>query len=328
MTRRKAYALSPGKGPTMWRTLEDKNTDPEELQRLAEEESPGGFVTDLVSPKQLVSRRAFVQGSSIAALAAGLQGCVRRPESEILPYSKAPEHVIPGVASHYATVTARGRDALGVVVTSHDGRPTKVEGNIIHRRSAGATDVRAQEYVWDLYDPDRSQSPAKRRGGALVDVSDEDFDAMLEELVKKHDKDQGGGLRFLARISNSPTFRRLRDKTLERFPKAKFYTYSPVDDDHVREGATIAFGAPRHATFNFRRTKTVVSLGSDFLGADSATVRDRVQLHDHGGHGRPPAAVADLTDRAFHAPARGRLEGTRPRRARWSSGCCGPGGAG
>ena len=69
MTRRKAYELSPGKGPSMWRSLEDKDRDPEELQRLAEEEKPGGFVTDLLSPKTLVSRRSFVQGSSIAALA-------------------------------------------------------------------------------------------------------------------------------------------------------------------------------------------------------------------------------------------------------------------
>jgi len=268
MTRRKAYQLNEGKGPSMWRTLEDKDRSPEELKRLAEEESPGGFVTDLVSPKQLVSRRAFVQGSSIAALAAGLQGCVRRPESEIYPYSKAPEHIIPGVPAHYATVTSRGRDALGVLVTSHDGRPTKVEGNPIHRRSGGATDVRGQAYVWDLYDPDRSQSPAKRKGGALVDASDEEVDKLFESLIAKHEKDEGAGLRFLSRVTNSPTLRRMRDKTLARFPKAKFYTYSPVNDDHARVGSMIAFDEPRYSVFNLSQAKAIVSLGSDFLGSD------------------------------------------------------------
>jgi molybdopterin-containing oxidoreductase family iron-sulfur binding subunit len=278
MTRRKAYELSEGKGPSMWRTLEDKNTSPEELKRLAEEESPGGFVTDLLSPKQLVSRRSFVQGSSIAALAAGLEGCVRRPESEILPYSKAPEHVIPGVPSHYATVTARGRDALGVVVTSHDGRPTKVEGNPIHRRSAGATDVRGQAYVWDLYDPDRSQSPAKRKGGGLVDVSDEDFDKLIAAVIAKHEKDEGASLRFLMRVTNSPTLRRMRDKTLAKFPKAKFYTYSPVNDDNVREGAKIAFGDTRYCAYNLQRAKTIVSIGADFLGAGPGAVANGRQF--------------------------------------------------
>lgn len=278
MTRRKPYPLSSGKGPTMWRSLEDKNTDPEVLQRLAEEEQPGGFVTDLLSPKALVSRRAFVQASSVAALAAGLQGCVRRPEREILPYSKAPEHLIPGIPSHFATVTARGRDSLGVVVTSHDGRPTKVEGNEEHSRSFGATDVRGQAYVWDLYDPDRSQSPARRKGNGLIDATDEELDSALKDLIGKHEKDQGAGLRFLAPISNSPTFRQMRDKVVERFPKARFHTYSPIDDDNVREGARIAFGAPRYANYDYSSPAVVVSLGSDFLGFEPGSVANGHQF--------------------------------------------------
>jgi len=273
MTRRKSYELSPGKGPSMWRTLEDKNTDAEELQKLAEEEQPGGFITDLLSPKALVSRRSFVQGSSIAALAAGLQGCVRRPENEILPYSKAPEYLVPGVASHFATVTSRGRDALGVVVTSHDGRPTKVEGNALHRRSLGATDVRGQLYLWDLYDPDRSQSPAQRRGNALANATDADFDEALKALVTKHEADEGAGLRFLAPISNSPSFRRMRDTVIAKFPKARFHTYSAVNDDNAREGARIALeGAPLLPLYDHTKSMVTVSLGSDFLGSEPGAV--------------------------------------------------------
>ena len=273
MTRRKPYDLGRGKGPSMWRNLEDKNIDPDELNRLAEEERPGGFVTDLLSPKALVSRRSFVQGSSIAALATGLQGCVRRPESQIYPYSKAPEHIIPGIPSHFATVTSRGRDALGVVVTSHDGRPTKVEGNERHRRSLGATDVRGQLYVWDLYDPDRSQGPARRKGNALANATDKELDDFLASLTKKHEADQGAGLRFLAPISNSPSFRVARGKVLAKFPKAKFHTYSPVNDDNAREGARLAFdGAPMAPVHDHSKSMVTVSLGSDFLGAEPGAV--------------------------------------------------------
>jgi Fe-S-cluster-containing dehydrogenase component len=257
----------------MWRTLDDKNTDADELKKLAEAEQPGGFITDLLSPKALVSRRSFVQGSSIAALAAGLQGCVRRPENEILPYSKAPEYLVPGVASHFATVTARGRDALGVVVTSHEGRPTKVEGNVAHSRSLGGTDVRAQEYVWDLYDPDRSQSPAQRRGSALANATDGDFDKALRGLVKKHEKDEGAGLRCLAPISNSPSFRRMRDRVVEKFPKARFHTYSSINDDNARDGARMALqGVPSLPIYDHSRSMVTLSLGADFLGSEAGAV--------------------------------------------------------
>ena len=294
MTRRKSYELSPGKGPSMWRTLEDKNAEPEELQQLAQEEQPGGFITDLLSPKALVSRRSFVQGSSIAALAAGLQGCVRRPENEILPYSKAPEHLVPGVSSHFATVTARGRDSLGVVVTSHEGRPTKVEGNDQHPTSLGGTDVRAQAYLWDLYDPDRSQSPARRNGNALVDASPDDFDQAIDALIKKHEADQGAGLRLLSPISNSPTFRRLRGKVLERFPKARFHTYSAVDDDNAREGGRIAYGEPLVPVYDYASAKVIVSLASDFLGTEPGAVAAGARFASRRRLASPAAPMSRL----------------------------------
>ena len=272
MTRRKPYTLSEGKGPSMWRSLEDKSRSREQLQKLAEVEQPGGFVKGLVDATSLVSRRSFMQGSSIAALAAGLQGCLRRPEDVILPYSKAPENLVPGIASHFASVTARGRDALGVVVTSHDGRPTKVEGNTRHPTSLGATDLRGQEYVWDLYDPDRSRSPARRKGNGLVDATDEQLDTFLEEVATKHEKDQGKGLRLLTPITNSPSFRSMREKVLAKFPKAKFHTYSPINDDNVREAGRIGFGAPVVPLYDYSSSLVTLSLGSDFLGNEPGSV--------------------------------------------------------
>lgn len=273
MTRRKAYALSEGKGPAMWKSLEEREADPEALRKQAEAEHPGGFVQSLVGADMLVSRRSFVQGSSIAALAASLQGCIRRPEDFILPYSKAPENLIPGIPSHFATVTARGRDALGVVVTSHDGRPTKVEGNEKHSSSEGATDVYGQEYVWDLYDPDRSQQPARREGNALTNATYEEFGKFTENLVTKHEFDQGAGLRFLAPISNSPSFRRMRAQLQKKFPKSSFHTYSPVNDDNAREGARIALGVPAPTLTAWGQVDVVVSLGADFLGAENGSTR-------------------------------------------------------
>ena len=46
--------------------------------------------------------------------------------------------------------------AEGVIVESHMGRPTKVEGNPDHPASLGSTCVLSQACLMDLYDPDRS----------------------------------------------------------------------------------------------------------------------------------------------------------------------------
>ena len=273
MTRRTPYQLDERKGRAMWRSLDEKYADPKTERREAEAERAGGFLghANLIDASSLMSRRSMLKASTLAAAAAGVSGCIRRPAEEIFPYSHAPENLIPGVPSHFATVMQQGRDALGVVVTSHDGRPTKVEGNALHPASRGATNVQAQTYVWDLYDPDRSKSPQQR--GSDAPISYDAFDKAFGSIAKSHAADLGAGLQILAPIQNSPSFRKVRAAVLKRFPKATFHTYSSVNDDNARNGAKIAFGKPLAVIPNLAAAKVIVSLDSDFLGDEPGAVR-------------------------------------------------------
>src|SRR5918993_4660212 len=88
---------------------------------------------------------------------AGVAGC-RRPVEEIVPFVTAPEDVVPGIPRHYATTMPFRRTAYGLVVESHEGRPTKIEGNPLHPGSLGASDVFAQAAILGLYDPDRART--------------------------------------------------------------------------------------------------------------------------------------------------------------------------
>ncbi len=95
-------------------------------------------------------------GASLAL--AGLGG-VHAPAGgdRSCPYVRAPEEIVPGEPLFFATAMPLGGVATGVLVESHMGRPTKVEGNPEHPASLGATDAFAQASVLGLYDPDRSQ---------------------------------------------------------------------------------------------------------------------------------------------------------------------------
>src|SRR5690349_1097515 len=109
-------------------------------------------------PDSLIGRREFLRlmGASIAL--AGAAGCrVSPPVEKIVPYVRRPQNVTAGEPLYYATATTLGGYALGILVESHEGRPTKVEGNPLHPASLGATDVYAQASVLSLYDPDRSK---------------------------------------------------------------------------------------------------------------------------------------------------------------------------
>ncbi|MGH6683684.1 MAG: 4Fe-4S dicluster domain-containing protein, partial [Pseudolabrys sp.] len=81
-----------------------------------------------------------------------------KPREEIVPYVEQPERVVPGVPLRFATTLDLSGYGRGVIVTSMDGRPIKIEGNPRHPASLGATDVFAEAEVMSLYDPGRSKA--------------------------------------------------------------------------------------------------------------------------------------------------------------------------
>src|SRR5215831_13963861 len=84
-----------------------------------------------------LSRRDFVKLLGASAALAGLDGCTRMPASNILPYVNQPE-LTPGIPQYYATSMVLDGYATGLLIESHEGRPTKVEGNPEHPASLGA----------------------------------------------------------------------------------------------------------------------------------------------------------------------------------------------
>src|ERR1700722_2604484 len=220
MSKRAPYPVSepyPG-SPQYWRSIEERGrlVDPEAMQRENASEFPKGhFETPPTDEAWLVSRRGLLGAMTATLALVGAEGC-RRPIEKIVPYTKMPEDVIPGVPSHYATVIQRRGDALGLVVESHEGRPTKIEGNDAHPSSYGGAGLIARASILELYDPERSTTPRK----AGVPASWEDFEKDLGARLSTYVKDQGEKLRLLMPPTISPTVIRLRAALAQRFPKA------------------------------------------------------------------------------------------------------------
>lgn len=219
-----------------------------------------------------VGRRGFL-GLTGAGAAFALSGCIRRPAENILPYAKQPEHLLPGKALHFASATSRRGEGIGLLVTSHEGRPTKVDGNPEHPGSQGGLDVYGQLSVMDLYDPDRARKPGKRTNVVLDDMTYADVDELIADLVFAHERDGGRGLRVLMQSTTSPSTLRMKAKLLERFPTAKVYSYDSVNETNIREGARIAFGRPVAASVDYAKAAVVLSLDSDFLSTEPGALR-------------------------------------------------------
>src|SRR5580704_14591010 len=113
------------------------------------------FPEGAAAPPHFTRRELLMLLGANAALA-GAAGCGRGSPELIVPYVRQPPEVTPGVPRLYATTMMLGGYGTGLVVESHEGRPTKAEGNALHPASLGALGVFEQASVLSMYDPARA----------------------------------------------------------------------------------------------------------------------------------------------------------------------------
>ena len=140
-------------GKRFWQSLEEL-AETKEYREFLENEFPHDPAKD---PEGL-NRRDVLKLAAASAALAGLSACTKLPTQKIVPYVKAPEEIVAGKPLFYATSMPLAGVAAGLLVESHMGRPTKIEGNPEHPGSLGGTDVFAQAATLGMYDPDRSQT--------------------------------------------------------------------------------------------------------------------------------------------------------------------------
>jgi molybdopterin-containing oxidoreductase family iron-sulfur binding subunit len=248
-------------GPEYWRSLEEL-AGSEEFQEALHREFPKGASEWIDS----ASRRGFLKLMGASLGLAGLTattGCVKLPLEPIVPYVRQPENVIPGRPQYFATAVTLGGYASPVLVESHLGRPTKIEGNDLHPASLGGTDIFTQAAILGLYDPDRSQS--------VVSLGDlRSFPAFMNAVrgpLSAQKALQGAGIRILTTTVTSPTLADQLRSFLKNYPQAKWHAYEPINRDNVLEGAKLAFGQPVETRYDFSKADVIVSLDADFLYA-------------------------------------------------------------
>src|SRR5918995_7462367 len=195
--------------PPVWRSLDELAGTPE-FQDYLHREFPSN-ASEWLDP---VVRRGFLKLMSASMALAGVTACTVQPAELIVPYVRQPEEEIPGKPLYFATAMTLGGVASGLLVESHEGRPTKIEGNPDHPASRGATDLFAQGSILTLYDPDRSQTLTQlgdiRPWSSLIGAMRGGLSAQAAT--------KGAGLRILTETVASPTLAAQMQKILALYP--------------------------------------------------------------------------------------------------------------
>ena len=267
-----------------WRSLGELEQTPEFLERLHREfpVAASEWLEDVepgAAKNPGLSRRNFLTLMGAGLSLMGLTGCTtRKPDAKIVPYVIQPEQIVPGKPIFYASALNVNGAAHGVIVETHEGRPTKIEGNPNHPASLGATNIWMQAAVLGLYDPDRSQVVAQL-GGSSVSTWDK-FQSAIAPMLAAKLQNGGSGMRVLSEPIVSPTLAAQAQALKRRFPNLKWHVFSPTDRGNVREGAKQTFGQPRNVVYAFDKADVVVALDSDFLIDEPGSLRYSRQFVD------------------------------------------------
>ncbi|MBZ5618771.1 MAG: TAT-variant-translocated molybdopterin oxidoreductase [Acidobacteriia bacterium] len=255
-------------GRDYWRSLDDLASTPE-FRDLLEREFPRQAIGWSEDEDAVEGRRNFLKLMGASLALAGLTACTRQPTEHIMPYVRQPEELIPGKPLFFATATTLGGVASGVLAESHEGRPTKIEGNPEHPATLGACDSFSQASVLQLYDPDRSQALTFqgeiRSWGAFLGA--------VREVLSAQKARNGAGIRILTETVTSPTLADQLRAIQKQYPAAKWHQWEPAGPHSARAAATRTFGEPVHTYYNLANANVVVSLDSDFLASGIGSLR-------------------------------------------------------
>jgi len=252
--------LSGAEGRLYWRSLGELSDSPDFREYLHRE-----FPEQASEWNDPKGRRDFLKLMSASLALAGIGACTKQPLERIIPYVKQPEEIVPGRPLFYASAIPFSGVALPVLVESHMGRPTKIEGNPEHPASLGATDTLTQAAILDLYDPDRAKTVTYR--GEVQGWGG--FHTAIQKAIGAQKGRQGAGLRFLTGPTTSPSFAELMATVLRDYPQARWHQYDPV----ARMGARGTAGAATEPVYHFDKADIVLSLDADFLTCGPGNVR-------------------------------------------------------
>lgn len=211
-----------------------------------------------------VSRRGFLRilESSMALLGAG--ACTRQaPEGLMSAYDTRDEEPLPDVA-YYASSFPKQGFALGTLVTTYKGWPTKIDGNPHHPATRGRASAEMQASILSLYDPDRARG--LRQDTRIVSWSQfENFlNVKLSDLRKER-------LHILTGPVNSPSLLQQMRKVLAGAPAWRWHFYDSYDRSPFHQSMDLLFGGRRTIRYRIEKAQRIVAVDCDFLyhSADS-----------------------------------------------------------
>ncbi|MEM6734770.1 MAG: TAT-variant-translocated molybdopterin oxidoreductase [Bacteroidota bacterium] len=239
---------------TYWKGLEELDNSPE-FQQRASKEFPE-YLPINGNDKGEPSRRDFLKMMGFSIAAVSMAAC-EAPIRKAIPYVNKPEEVDPGIPNLYASTYAMGNDVTSIVVRTREGRPIKIEGNLLSKMTGCGTSAQIEASVLSLYDAERLQNPK-------INGKDTDWDS-LDNQIKSELAANTEKISIVSYSNCSPSTARAIQELRNKFGEVEHIQYDPVSVSGLLDAYARATGQRMFPMHDFSKANTIVSLASDFL---------------------------------------------------------------
>ncbi len=215
-----------------------------------------------------MKRRAFLKIIGMGSLSFGslafASGCTSRPEKNLFSLVEAPEDMVTGRATWYASTCRECPAGCGILAKNREGRVIKVEGNPLHPVNRGKLCMRGQASLQGVYNPDRIRRPLLRKHDGWQAISFEEAEALLKAKIRKAVQKGPRRIHVLTEVVGQ-SLGDLFTKALEEWRSRPPLVFEPYAYESLKAANHKAFGLEGVFRYRIDKSDLLVSFGADFL---------------------------------------------------------------
>ncbi len=210
-----------------------------------------------------MDRRTFLKITGIGSVGFAA-GCSDHPQRNLFTLVQAPEDMVTGNASWYATTCRECPAGCGVLAKNREGRVVKLEGNPLHPVNRGKLCARGQAALQGLYNPDRLHQPLLKTENGWSPI--EPAKAVELVLTRMGAAAAKGGRRvaMLTEVVGEALLALFTD-TLAEYNGAAPLVYEPFGFEALKFAHAQLFKSPELPTLKMEEADLLVGFGADFL---------------------------------------------------------------
>ncbi len=217
------------------------------------------------------SRRKFLALMTASGVFAATACTDYRDKGKIINYKTKPESIQPGIANYYASTLNINGKSWGILIKTREGRPIKINGNPEHPINQGKLSNIAQAMIINLYDPQRLKEPAKRTDMHYPNsekITWGDADGAIVSALNEANS-SGKEIAILTENVVSPSYAKLLNDFVVKYPTAKIYNYNTFNNDIRNKAWQESYNSTSlFPAIQLDKADIILTLDNDFLDRD------------------------------------------------------------